>query len=83
MTLHDLLLLVVVSVTVGALWGRIALRQSPFFESRWGDVMFFLVMAGATTVIYAVLAARQVRDDATLGAVPDSPSSLTSSAKPP
>jgi hypothetical protein len=63
MTLQDLLLLVVVSATVGGLWGRIALRQSPFFESGWADVMFFLVMAGVTTAIYALLAARQVRED--------------------
>ena len=82
MTLQDLLLVVVVSATLGILWGRIALRQSPFFESRWADVMFFLAIAGAATAIYALLAARQIREDADLLVVPSLAPLNTTSDEP-
>lgn len=62
MTSLDLLLLVAVSVTLGALWGRLSLRPAPFFGSRWAEVTFFLVMAVATTAIYALLTAREARE---------------------
>lgn len=81
MTGQDLLMLVVVSATLGAVFGRIALRQSPFFESKWGDALFFVVMAAAAAVIYGLLAAREIREEAASVRARALPSAFTTPAE--
>ena len=55
MTGRDWLLILVVSVALGVVWGRLGLRQSRLLEWRWADALFWGLLVAAATAVYLIL----------------------------